>query len=79
MPLLRLVLRFGYVPAFAIGFGGAVLHGIEAGWGSGRLVALLLGAIAISLAAEQIAPYAEAWNRARGDRLRGSRLFSGHV
>ncbi len=70
MSLLRLVLRFGYVPAFAIGFGGAALHGVAAGWGIERLAALLLGAIAVSFAAERIAPYSDAWNRARGDRLR---------
>ncbi len=70
MSPLRLVLRFGYVPAVAIGFGGAALHGVAAGWGIERLAALLLAAIVVSLTAERIAPYSDDWNRGRGDRLR---------
>lgn len=70
MRLLVSVIRFGFVPVFALTFGYAALQGIAAGWGFGRLAILLLAAIATSFAAERIAPYESSWNESHGDRLR---------
>ncbi len=70
MNLLRILVNYGYAPMFFSGFIGlAVLlvgHGHSAFW----LALLLVLAIVLSLFAERLAPFEEAWNHARGDSKR---------
>ena len=67
MERLRRLIQIGFVPVFALGFGGLAVAGISAGWGWPPLIVLVLAAIATSYAAEGALPYREAWNESRGD------------
>ena len=67
MPLLRFVVRVLYAPVFFTVFVWSALTLVERGaplWGLPVLLGL---ALAVSFAAERIAPYERAWNRSHGD------------
>ncbi len=66
MSLARALLRYGYAPLL-LGLNGVAVARIDwVGIDSG-LTLLLLGAIAISFAAERILPYERRWNAPQGD------------
>lgn len=60
---MRTLLRLTYAPLFFLGFLAAGLAAPAPLW----LVPLLVAAIAVSLAAERLAPYEPEWNRSHGD------------
>lgn len=69
MAHLRTVLRRAYAPFFLVGVNGLAFAVISRG-NPPLLGALLLGAIALSFAAERLLPYNPDWNRSHGDRGR---------
>lgn len=70
MTLIRVLVRYGYAPAFFVGFLGAGVAVVASGAPKSWLIVLLLAAIVISFVAERILPYEPAWNRDRGDSAR---------
>ncbi len=62
--------RFGFVPVFALVYGGWAIELSQRGASPPTFALLLLAALATCLAAERIAPYERAWNRPNGDRGR---------
>jgi len=69
MKIIRPIVRYGYAPAFFLGFVGAAIVLIEGGTPGWVLPLLLLLAIAVSFAAEQLLPYEREWNRDHGDSV----------
>lgn len=69
MKIVRSVMRCGYAPAFFLGFISAAIALIEAGTPGWVLPLLLLLAVAVSFAAEQLLPYEREWNRDHGDSV----------
>ena len=69
MKIFRPIVRYGYAPVFFLGFIGAAVALIEAGTPGWVLPLLLLLAIAVSFAAEQLLPYELEWNRDHGDSV----------
>lgn len=61
------VVARAYVPLVALA-GGAII--VAATLSKLAIVAIVLGAVAVSFAAERLVPYEVAWNESRGDRLR---------
>jgi sterol desaturase/sphingolipid hydroxylase (fatty acid hydroxylase superfamily) len=68
MSMLRLFIRYGYVPLMMLGVNGVALWLIASGhsyyW---TAAAMLFGAIGLSFVAEQILPYEESWNSPHED------------
>lgn len=69
--MIKLTLRYGYIPFMLIGMNGVaawlITHGASKAW----LLPLLVAAIAVSFVAERLIPYHDAWNRdLDGDSLR---------
>jgi len=67
MPLARFLVRLGYAPVFFAGFLGAAVTLAERGAPPWSLPILLGLALAVSFAAERLAPYEPVWNQPRGD------------
>ena len=65
---LRTIVARAYVPLIALGGGGAII--VVARQSKVAIVAIVVGAVAASFAAERIVPYDRAWNLPRRDRLR---------
>lgn len=65
--LTRTLVRYGFAPAFFVGFIGAALALVASGQSKWILVLLLLAAIATVFAAERLLPYEPVWNRDRRD------------
>lgn len=70
MDRLPSFVRWIYLPTILIGVNGLALAGLAHGNGIELLAPLLLVAIALSFAAEKIAPYQRDWNRSQGDLAR---------
>lgn len=64
------LVRVLFLPIMWIGFGGTGLWLASRDAPKWQLVALLAGAIGVTLAAERVAPYRAEWNRSRGDARR---------
>lgn len=64
------LIRIFYAPFFFIGFISAAVWLVGSDLPVLTLLALLLGAVIISLLAERIAPYEPIWNRDHNDRTR---------
>jgi sterol desaturase/sphingolipid hydroxylase (fatty acid hydroxylase superfamily) len=62
--------RWLFLPAMWVGFGGLGIWLAGGGAPKWQIVALLGGAIAVSLASERMAPYRPEWNRSRRDSRR---------
>jgi len=60
--MVRTLVRYGYAPVFFAGFIGMALYAIGNGAPVWTLTPLLVLAVAISFAAERLAPYESAWN-----------------
>lgn len=69
MKIVRSVMRYGYAPAFFLGFISAAIALTEAGTPGWVLPLLLLLAIAVSFAAERLLPFEREWNRDHGDSV----------
>jgi sterol desaturase/sphingolipid hydroxylase (fatty acid hydroxylase superfamily) len=67
MSLARMFVRYGFAPAFFLGFIGAAVAIVASGQSKWLLVPLLLKAIATAFLAERLLPYEPVWNRDRGD------------
>jgi sterol desaturase/sphingolipid hydroxylase (fatty acid hydroxylase superfamily) len=65
--MVRIVISYIFAPLFAVSFMGAALALAQAGAPKWTFPLLLLCAIAVSFAAERIAPYDSAWNRDKDD------------
>ncbi|MBP7703693.1 MAG: sterol desaturase family protein [Caulobacter sp.] len=61
------LIRYGFAPAFFLGFIGSAVWLVSSGQSTWLLLPLVLVAIATLFAAERLAPYETAWNEARGD------------
>lgn len=70
MFLLRELVKVIYVPSMHMGFGAAALYMVSNDYSYSLLLALLVLAICISFAAEQLVPYDENWNRSHDDSWR---------
>ncbi len=70
MPILRELVKVSYVPLMLVGFLAAGLIAIVSGFGYGSLPVLLLLAVGVSFAAEQLVPYEEDWNLKHNDSRR---------
>ncbi|MBJ7411250.1 MAG: sterol desaturase family protein [Phenylobacterium sp.] len=70
MPVVRPLVRYGFAPAFFLGFIGAAVLLVSAGHSKWLLIPLLLGAIATMLLAERVLPYEASWNHDRDDTWR---------
>jgi sterol desaturase/sphingolipid hydroxylase (fatty acid hydroxylase superfamily) len=67
MTLARFLARFAYVPIMVLGLNGLAIALVAAGR-SYAWIALLFGiAVLLSLLAERVLPYEQAWNRSHGD------------
>jgi sterol desaturase/sphingolipid hydroxylase (fatty acid hydroxylase superfamily) len=64
---LRAAVRYSFLPVMVIGFMGAGVWLASVSAPKWQIVALLAGAVAVSLAAERVAPYEPGWNDDRDD------------
>lgn len=64
----RTIAAYAYVPLVAIGGGGAII--VVARQSKVAIIAIVVGAVFASFAAERLMPYEDAWNAPRCDRLR---------
>jgi sterol desaturase/sphingolipid hydroxylase (fatty acid hydroxylase superfamily) len=69
-PLTRTLIRYGYAPALLLGVNGAGMVLAAADASKLWLLALLLGAVGLSFAAERILPYEPDWNGDHDDTSR---------
>lgn len=67
MTAIQFLLRYGYAPAFFLGFFCSAITLVEAGLSLVWLLPLLLSAVGLSFMAEQILPYEKLWNRSKAD------------
>jgi sterol desaturase/sphingolipid hydroxylase (fatty acid hydroxylase superfamily) len=68
--VLRLLVRYGYVPLLLVGANGASVLLATSGAPEASHVAIVIAAVALSFAAERVLPYSPAWNLDHGDRVR---------
>ncbi|MGW6333578.1 sterol desaturase family protein [Nocardia rhamnosiphila] len=65
--IVRTLVRYGYVPVMLLGVNGAGIALAAGGAHKAWLLALLVGAVALSFAAERLLPYENTWNSPHGD------------
>ncbi|MGA6205919.1 sterol desaturase family protein [Nocardia testacea] len=67
---VRTFVRYGYVPVMLLGVNGAGIALAAGGAPKSWLLTLLIGAVALSFAAERLLPYENTWNSSHGDTRR---------
>lgn len=68
--MTKSLVRYGYVPVMLIGINGAAIALARVPWAEAWMALLILVAIGLSFAAEQILPYTDEWNTSVGDARR---------